>query len=298
MAPAADVKLARLSVFNASQEKVSGARNWAAIKQASGSAIVRAVTSPGNTPEEWSKIRWSGDGEAVKSKPNERKLPLLASRKLHVEAKLGETSEFVDVWVLWAKIQILTTGARPANAAPFDLGTRDNTQNLGAVTYLSLTSSVLDEAADEFVDNMGASGKVAPVATLSPKGVHQVVKSGWGFQREVWSHNFADGRETSGTNRAWTPDSSSARYVRLTPDTNDKIYDLDAPDLRWGNKTAETYNNFRQWIEWNGKRCSDYAHWYWQARWRVNRDPKKQITLNKLGTGNITLRTRAYYRPN
>ena len=39
---------------------------------------------------------------------------------------------------------------------------------------------------------MGASGKVAPVATLSPKGVHKVVKGGWQFKCDV-------GRATSWT---------------------------------------------------------------------------------------------------
>jgi len=221
---------------------------------------------------------------------------LATSKKLHVEARLDQQSDYVDVWVLWAAIRIITKGPRPANSASFDLGMRDNTQDLGAVTYPSVTSSVLDEAAGEFVQNMGASGKVAPVATLSPKGVRAVVKAGWAFQREVWSHNFADGYETTGTNKTWTPDTSKPQYLRLTPDATDRIYDLDAPDLRWGSKKAETYNNFRQWIEWNGTRCSDYAHWYWKARWVVNTNLRKQITLNELGVGNITLPKRAHYR--
>jgi hypothetical protein len=291
------VKLARLSVTNASQENLTGDKNWAAVRQPGAEAVIRAVTAPHDSAEEWRQIQWSGDGEPVKGKPNERRLSLEKSAKRHVEVRVGETSDHLDLWILWAGITILTSGPRPAGSAPFDLGMRDNTQDLGAVTYQTVTSSVVNEAAGEFVNNMGASGKVAPVAVLSPKGVNGVVKSGWAFQREVWSRNFMDGRESVGTNKTWTRDTSKPAYLRLTPDANDKIYDLDGPDLRWGSQTSETYNNFRQWIEWNGKTCSEYAAWYWKARWRVDRDPRKQITLNELATGNTNLPARAYYRP-
>jgi hypothetical protein len=284
-------------VSNASQTNVSGEKNWAAPRQGSGYVIVRATTAPDDTPDEWKHIRWSGDGQQVKSKPNERKVPLRTSKMYHVEAKLGERSDHVDIWILWAKVQILTKGPRPANSAPFDLGIRDQTQNLGAVTYESLTASLLDEATGETVTNVGAAGKVAPVATLQPSGVHEVVKAGWDFKREVWSHVFLDGRETAGTNKAWTPDNSKSNYLRLIPDTHDKIYDLDAPDLRWATRSFEVYHNFRQWIEWNSQRCSDLAPWHWRARWRLNRIPRKQITLNELGVGHIALPQRAFYRP-
>jgi hypothetical protein len=291
---ASATKLVKLTVVeNATQDNVTGPKNWAAVKENSVSVIIEARTSPKNIDEEWKQIRWSGDAvEQVPGKPNRRRVSRAVSKKYHVEAALGGVADYVDVWILWATIEILIKGTRPVRAAPFDPGTRDGTDKLGAVTYKSLSSSVIDEKAGLFVDNIGAAAKVAPVATLLPKGVSQVVKSGWAFEREVWSRNWADGRETKQTNTTWTRDTSKPNYLKLTPDSDDKIYDLDSPDLRWGQMNCETYNNFRQWIEWNKQDCSAYALWYWQARWALNKEPSRQITLNDLGAGNITLPTK------
>ena len=46
----------------------------------------------------------------------------------------------------------------------------------------------------------------------------------------------------------------------------------------WPTQTAETYNNFRQWLEWDGRPCSNYAYWYFQARWK-----DQQVTLKDVG---------------
>ncbi len=293
-------KLLKLTVVeNATQANVTGDKNWAAVKKDSAHVIVEATTAPNNNEAEWKQIRWSeGSGSPVPGKPNRRKLSLAVSKKHHVEASLGGVKDHVDVWVLWAVIEIKKNGLRPPGAAPFDPGSRDATDKLGAVTFKSPSSSVIDEEAGIFVDNMGASAKVAPVATLSPKGVHKVVTSGWAFKREVFSHNWIDGHSAPSTNKVWTSDTSKPKYLRLTPDSEDKIYDLDAPDIRWGEKSYETYNNFRQWIEWNGEKCSDYGLWYWQARWKVDRNTGKQITLNDVGVGkNIVLPNKPHYPP-
>ena len=270
--------------------------NWAAVKQKSTYVIVEATTAPKNDDAEWKQIQWSGDtGESVKGRRNRRTLSIAASKQYHVEATLGGVKDSVDIWILWATIEILTKHLRPNNAAPFEQNRRDNTDQLGAVTYKSLSSSVIDANAGVFVDNMGASGKVAPVAILWPKGVGQVIQAGWSFKRERWSHDWIDGKETPQFTSNWTPDISKPPNLRLTPDSYDKIYDLDAPDLRWGERSYETYNNFRQWIEWAGEKCSDYALWYWQARWLLHKDPSKQITLNQVNVGNISLPSKPYY---
>jgi hypothetical protein len=203
-------------------------------------------------------------------------------------------SRHVDVWILWAAIKILTKGVRPPNAAPFDPSTLDGTDKLGPTTYPSHTWSVIDEATGTLVRNMWASGKVIPVATLSPKGIHAVVNSGWGFERTVRTHEWRDGGQRR-MDANWIRDTSQPAYLRLTPDPDDHIYDLDAPDIAWGQWSFETYNNFQQWIEWNNERCSEPALWYWQARWRLHKDPDKQITLNDLGTGNITLPSKHFF---
>lgn len=256
--------------------------------------FIEASTAPNNNLEEWKQIKWSGDmGEPVSGQPNRRRLTRAVSKKFHVEAALGGVSRYVDVWILWATIKILTTGVLPRNAAPFP-PQFDDTNKLGAVTWLSNTESVLDEEAGEYVRNMGAAGKVALVATLSPKGLHAVVKSGWGFKREVRTHEWQDTSQRS-KDATWRADTSPDAGLRLTPDLNDLIYDRDGPYIGWGQGCWETYNNFQQWIEWNNERCSDLALWYWQGRWRLHKDPLQQITLNDLGTGNITLPSTQFF---
>jgi hypothetical protein len=292
-------KLVKLSVVeNATQTNVTGDRNWAAVRSNSNHVIIEATTTPNNNSDEWKQIQWSGDrSELVPGQENRRKLSLAVSKKCHIVAALGGTSDHVHVWILWASVKILTSGKRPKNAAPFDPGSRDNTDNLGAVTYLSLTDSLIDEATSQFVKNMGTSGKVAPVATLSPKGIHDVIKSGWAFERRVWTRDWFDGHPAKTTGVQGDRDTSKLPYLRLMPDAEDKIYDLDGPDIRWGERSYETYNNFEQWIEWNGKKCSDSADWHWRAQWKLDKDPNKQITLKDVGTGKIELPKNPQFGP-
>lgn len=295
--------LVSLIIRNATQANVTGEKNWAAIKKEKEYVIVEAVTAPDNNSAEWKQIKWSGDiGEPVPGQPNQRRLSRGVSKKYHVEVALGGVKDSVDVWILWATIEVNTNGRRPSNAAQFDPGMRDGTDKLGAVTFTSLASSVIDEAAGVFVDNIGASGKVALVATLSPKGVHEVVKTGWAFERQVWTHVWVDGnKDTKQFTDTWRGDTSKAGYLRLTPDENDKIYDLDAPDIRWGANSFELYHNFRQWIELGQQApkemCSKYPLWFWRAQWRLHKDPSKQITLNELGPGNRPLPVKPQYPP-
>jgi hypothetical protein len=296
----ADARLVRLTIVeNATQKGISGDTNWAAVRDPDAFVVVEAVTMPKNDAEEWKQIKWSGDkAELVKDKPNRRRFSLATSKTIQCTAEVGPTKASLSVWVLWASIEILTKGMRPAGAAPFDPGTRDGTDKLGAVTYESLSSSILDAAGEEFVQNVGASGKIVAAATLAPKGVNKIVPAGWSIQRQVWSKNWADGSPLDSSNSDWTKDTSNAVHLSLKPDITDKIYDTDAPDLRWGERNSETYNNFRQWVEWNGKRCSENAPWYWQAQWTVHKDPKKQIPLNDLTPGkNMTLPSKPFFAP-
>jgi hypothetical protein len=287
-------------VSNATQHNVTGARNWAAVKSDTDDVVIEATTEP-NTEACWSRINWSGDtGSAVAGRANQRRLARGTSRRYHVQAELGGGSDSLDVWIVWATIEIKMTGQTPQNAVQFPAGMRDESQRLGTVTYESMFGNNYGQA---YIRNMGASAKVAPIATLTPSGVHQVITSGWSFRRDLWVHTWVDGAQQSPGNThgsQWTTaridDTSPAMWLRLTPDSGDRIYDLDAPDIRHGNRSYESYNNFRQWIEWNGERCSDYAGWYWQVRWQAQRDQRRQIILNEVGSGSMTLPNESYFR--
>ncbi len=255
------------------------AKNWACVKKATDDVVVEAKTDP-DTPDTWKQIKWSGDsGDPVPDKPNRRKLPRSASKKYHVVAELGGMTDQLDVWVLWATVEIRTTGTTPANAVQFG-AKYDATENLGARVF---------NGGNE------ARGKVVPVATITPAGVNGVVKSGWAFRRERMTHDWDDGVKSSPGNgktdywnTAWVDDTSFAEYQKLIPDGDDKIFDRDAPNITgFGKKTSETYNNFRQWAEWGGETCSDKAEWYWRGRWEKAKAP--QVTLKDVGTGSRAL---------
>jgi hypothetical protein len=287
----------KLSVENASQKNVTGADNWAAVIKPSGAVLVQAVTGPKGTVDEWKQIKWSG-GKAVPDKPNVRSVPRDVAGRYAIKAEFGDASASLTVWIVSATVRILTDEPRPKGAAPFDKGSRDGTDKLGPVTYQSIVQSVIDEQAGEFVANMGASGKIAAVGTLSPKGVSKVVSQGWTIRRQLMVHTWVDGIKDESRKAwcdVWTDDTSSPAYRREAPDADEQIYDLDAPDIRWGEKSYETYNNFRQWVEWNNDMCSDYAPWSWQAQWKLDRRPEKQIELNSLQPKNVPIPDKPHY---
>ncbi len=266
-------KLVSITVIrNATQTNVTGPKNWATVKKSTDDVIVQAKTDP-DTPECWDKINWSGDsGSTVPGHANQRSLSRATSKKYHVQADLGG-SDFVDVWVLWATVKINTSDTTPPNAVQY--GARyDGTENLGAQSFGGGNQAV---------------GKVVPEATITPAGVHDVVKSGWAFRRERISHDWNDGKKAPGYwDNSWVDDTSLAEYQNLTPGADDKIYDRDAPNIaNFGKTNAETYNNFRQWTEWNGETCSDKAGWYWRGRWEKAEAP--QVTLKEVGEGNKAL---------
>jgi hypothetical protein len=278
--------LVQLTVASgATQQSVSGAQNWATVQQ-SGDVIVEAKTEP-NISTSWKKIIWAGDtGSAVPGQPNRRQLSRSSGAVFHVRAELGGVSDEIAVWVIWSSVQILVSGRRPANArafppAPFG----DGSDQLGAIEYDSLVQRQV-------------AGKIVAVATILPRGIHDVVKSGWLLRRERWTHDWLDGaRNNPGNGRknqwntAWVDDTLREMSM-LAPDVDDKVYDTDGPNLGTAVREYETYNNFRQWLEWNGNRASDNSPWYFQARWQNNR-----VTMKGVGVGSIQLPDAAFFHP-
>ena len=257
----------------ATQTNVTGADNWASVKD-NGTVVVKATIYPEidayNLPSDF--ITWDG-GDAGDDQLH-RNVPKDSSEKTVVTANCGSSDGHVNIWILWATIEIKTDGSTPGNAV--QNGTDyDGTETLGPVVYDGGSK---------------AAGKVVPIATITPEGVNSVVKSGWAFKREKMDHHFKDGaKDPSDWNENWTDDTSNASWTMLTPDNQDKIYDNDAPGINQHlcQSSYEVYNNYRQWVEWNGDHCSDYAYWYWQARFKLDQNPN--ITKKDVNTGQISL---------
>ena len=187
------------------------------------------------------------------------------------------------------------------NSAPFGDDSPDGTENLGSVEY--------DKK--EYIDGQtnfwrAAAGKIIPIGCLYPEGIHAVITNVFNIKREMWRHDYSNGVPWSDrwtTN--WVDDSATPlKYRRYNPpDEYDQIYDLDAPEIwkysvTYGiTNSCERYDNFRQWVEWNGSMCSDYAPWRWFARWKSNSDKYQQITLRELDDDNQAFPEGPYYPP-
>jgi hypothetical protein len=300
-------KLVSLLVTGASNKNVTGTDIWAATRKTSAQVVIEATTEPKNSADEWKLINWTG-GNPVKGKPNQRAVDRDAADKVTIKVEYGETTRTIAIWIVSASIEILTAdGPRPKGAPPRNAKSRDGTEKLGPVTYPSgvqvgINDSIKDDDPDSshFVAAMAASGKIIAVATLKPAGVSKVIKAGWTFRRQIMAHDWQNGIKMEGAKtwtKTWADDTSNPRFLKLTPDDADKIYDLDEPELRVARFSSETYNNFQQWVEWNGETCSEFAPWFWQAIWRAKADTTAQIELNQCDKGKIELPKAPKYPP-
>lgn len=142
-----------------------------------------------------------------------------------------------------------------------------------------------------------ATGKVEIEGTLSAG----VAAAGLDIKREIIFKDFSNGSLSDSS--AGRDDTSFASFKDLTPDANQKIYDIDGPTV--GNKfrvnhTKETYNNFTQWVTQNGTQVSDKVTWHYQARVDDDLDAaskprNKDTELNDVGSGHITIPSAAKY---
>jgi hypothetical protein len=224
-----DGKLVSLTVIsNATQTNVTGAKNWATVKKSSDEVIVEATTNP-NTDACWQAINWSGDTGSAGDQPNRRKLSRAASKKFHVQAELGGVSDYVDVWVIWADLEIkigsgdtIDTGNDASGLAaghkwPSFLG---DGNNLGPMvsdgTPLTYNYVV---------------GKMQAKATLSPTGIEDVVTSNWQMRRKKTVKGYSNGVQYR-SDGPDVDDTSDADWVDNDPKSGTstrEIYDLDAP---------------------------------------------------------------------
>ncbi len=286
--------VAKLTVSNARQVD---AANWVTPRDVfgpqlipspapRGPCVVQALTAPANSPAVWGQIAWAG-GEPVPGRPNQRLVNRHQAGKTTVGAMIGGSGPQVTVWVVWAAVTAQTRGPRPPRAKSWAVGMPfTGGESCGAFVVQAFSMAA------------NARGQVVAVAELVPKGVGRVISAaGMGaqlrFRRQVTAHDFVDGKR--GTDKKafipWAPDDSQPQLLTLDPGPDDRLYDTDGPDLPGGAaRTSETYDNFRQWVEWAGVPWSDYGYWYFRARWQ-----NQKVTLKEVGQGSIILPPTPHY---
>jgi hypothetical protein len=283
--------IAKITVSNAKQ---IDADNWVAIRESQGAnsvpnslprgdCVVQASTSPRNNAAEWKQIKWSG-GTPVPGQPNQCRVSRGAAGLNQLEASIDGGTKKVSLWVLWADIKMATDGPRPSGAKPWTEGALfSGPDKCGAFEI------------DSFSMGKNARGQVVAVAQLLPRGIGKLLvgkHASFKIRRQVTAHDFIDGKKHKHKKSfiEWAEDTLLGMQV-LNPVTTDMLYDTDGPDLPVGMNTAETYNNFRQWVEWDGKPCSSYTYWSFQARWK-----DQQVTLKDVRAKTIELPGKAYYK--
>jgi hypothetical protein len=245
-----------------------------------GACVVQASTSPADSPDEWNQIVWTG-GELVLGRPNQRLVSRQEAAKTTVGATIGGGGQRVTVWVIWAAVDVQTSGPRPQRAKSWTEGAVfTGGDACGAFVVGS------------FSMGENARGQVVAVAELAPAGVGGVISAAgksalFKFRRQVTAVDFVDGKKAAGRKSfvAWAADDSQPKLQTLDPGPDGRLYDTDGPDLPGGALTSsETYNNFRQWVEWAGAPCSDYGYWYFRARWKG-----QKVTLKEVGKATMPL---------
>ncbi len=252
----------------------------------SGDCTVEVSTQPNNDAAEWAAIEWVG-GVPILGQPNRRLMSRFAVGKTNITASLGGAAKKIALWVIWADVRIITDGPKPSAAVPWGDGAMfTEAGRCGAFVVGSLSMGE------------NARGQVVAAAKVKPMGIGRALHDAkmldkWKFRREVTSHDFVDGRRYKHKKSfvSWQADDSPSKMQAIDMLTGDSLYDTDGPDLTSATSTSETYNNFRQWVEWDGFTCSPYAHWYFKARWQA-----QKVTLKEVGAGSITLPARPHYQ--
>ncbi|MPZ33645.1 MAG: hypothetical protein GEV13_22095 [Rhodospirillales bacterium] len=287
------VTISKLTVANA---KAIDATNWLAMRDVfgpqqipdpspRGDCVVQADTLPFNNAAEWSQIAWSG-GEPVPGKPNQRRVSRHSIGTATIAASVGMSTQKLALWTMWADMSVLTKGPRPPQAKPWSEGVPfPGPDQCGAYEVQA------------FSMGKNARGQIIAVAKLLPRGVGRVISAAgkhtlFNIRRELTAHDYVDGapHKHKKSFGVWLDDTLLTMQVH-TSAALDELYDTDAPDLPVATQTAETYNNFRQWLEWDGRPCSNYAYWYFQARWK-----DQKVTLKDVGQGSIALPQQAFYK--
>jgi hypothetical protein len=244
-----------------------------------GDCAVELATEPNNNASEWIQIKWSG-GSPVLSLPNQRTVSRQAPTKITLTARLGNATQTINLWIIWATISVQTKGAKPARAVSWSVGAMFTAGDVcGAAVVRS------------FSMGENARGQVVAKATLQPAGVGKLISgcnknSLLKFRRQVTAHDFTDGKRFTSQKSfsPWKDDDSIDKMVTIDPGPDDSLFDTDGPDLPLASRTAETYNNFRQWITFDGAPCSPYGTWFFRAQWK-----NKKVVLKEVREGSIQL---------
>ncbi len=257
------------------------ATNWAAVKT-NDYVTFQAVLSDTNLIP---MLTWNG-GQAVPGNPLQRQISKAVSAVTTVTATLGPSNITAKVWVIWATVNVLMSGANPSNAPSFVKVKAGPINQLGLIYVTNVPTAPQAQA------------QVCIVGNVTPQGVNNLKMTNWGVTQMRFARFFQDGAINGiyGVyDTTWTCDGVISPFYTPNLDSSDNVYGLDAPSIgRFAINSSESYANFYDFITWNGQACSaTNSFWYWQGRWKADQTP--QITLTNVGYGAIDLPSAPFY---
>lgn len=249
--------------------------DWAVV-QTNGDVVVKAVVADTN---DIPSLQWICTvGQKASFNPLEYLVPANQSATITVTAKLFSAEQSLNIWVIWAKLKIETSGT---NTSPLLFGNRyDGTELLGIRSY---------------ANGNAVAGKMCGIATITPPGIHSIITNGWDFFQYKGTETFTNGTlYPPWSFPPWTYDGPRYTNVNKTvvPDANDALYTIDAPNIVAGafgaTNSLDTYKNLYDFITWNSTICCDTNNfWYFEGRWNRNQSPPSYST--NVGGGTINL---------
>ncbi|HEY1663040.1 MAG TPA: hypothetical protein VGI03_11535 [Verrucomicrobiae bacterium] len=264
--------------------------NWAVVKTLTNNYVTvqATVENAGNNllTNLANVIQWTG-GESVPGNPMQRRITTTNSVETTITASLDSITNSLNVWVIWATINIQTSGTNPAKAPSF------------ANANVAPGYPFVNQLGVQYYDYSSyAAGQICAVANITPSGVHSIITNGWDvFQMRV-SHDFKDGSPNPMYyDTMWQSDGPGSDFKTVIPDLSDNLYTIDGPNIGpFASDSYETYNNFYDYITWNSTICcSTNNFWYFEGRWKSSQTPP--VTFTGLGTGTNNLPTNSFYPP-
>jgi hypothetical protein len=286
--PPGPVNLTSLTVVS-NAVQVGGMNDWAAVKT-NDWVYVQATLSYMSDAKAADQIQWS-TGDKVAYDPFQRKVSKAVSAKIPVTATLGSISKTVNVWILWATVNIQTSDNNPS---PLMFPTNFPGNELGP-RYYYWSGSGLATPTNETSANC-VMGKMCGVASITPAGVHTIITNEWKFVQMYMPHPFANGGRHADYSDNWRGDPFNSNYESLIPDDNDKIYYVDGPAVTayYATDSFEQNCNFYSSVTWRSETCSDTNnYWHFRGKWKVDRTP--QISDADVGPGTMNLPTNSTY---
>ncbi len=245
-----------------------------------GDYVTVTATLTSNNTNAASLLKWTG-GTAVTGQPLQRHVPKNKSTNIVVTATCGNTSSNASVWIIWATISYQFTNANPSPL------------------LFSFYGQFPDETLGVEFFSGAYYGKMCATATVTPTGIHNIIPSGWVFRQfkneDAYENGVLDEAKSTSEidSTPSTPSVNTINPAIPAIDSNDKIYLIDSPSLPQlnGLSSEETYQNFKDYIMYNGAPCSDTTYsWHWFARQKTS-----SVDLKDLGPDNLKFPTKTFY---